>query len=174
MVIVMNGNILEKCENVDCNNDLWRPFILETGKVICNDCADDNDVGFCRGIGEVDGELKLLNRWRKHDIVLHVDDYGDDFDYCIWVDNGGTIWRMGEEGDRKIRNGDIEEMFDEIYEKRSNGIEKCSVCCDEFDKDDIVGRKFASIFCEDCWEKFKKNNSSTCSKCGKKMYNCHC
>jgi len=50
----------------------------------------------------------------------------------------------------------------------------CSTCGKSLKKDEIAGVRFAGVFCERCWEEYKKQNSTICSICGKPLYECYC
>lgn len=95
--------------------------------------------------------------WIREDLVVD----------SAWFDNGTTaVYQpiyMGK---------NYEEVLRVITPIAKSKERPCTVCGElTLMKDN---RHFASVFCPDCWEEYKKKYSRRCPMCGQPMWRCTC
>jgi len=100
-------------------------------------------------------------KWQGLGIVVFIK---DEKIRTAWKDNGSTSINL------KIY--DCSDVFGTI-KKMINDKDKvlCSQCGCECSKNK---RHFASIFCEKCWEEYKKENTKICGICKNPYWKCTC
>lgn len=93
---------------------------------------------------------------------------------CIYVDNGDTIVPITDE--MKARKDDLEALAQYIQSlnigrKKENYI--CCICARIFPNPPELTH-FAGLYCPECAEQYKQENSQLCSLCGEPYYLCVC
>ena len=82
------------------------------------------------------------------------------------------VWR--EDGNHAVNPELIKGLTDkEIVETLGDTL-PCTWCSSDLNNTGIGGRKFAGVYCPDCWDQFKKENNRVCRVCRKPMYGCYC
>lgn len=93
---------------------------------------------------------------------------------CIYVDDGATAVPITEE--MKARKDDFEALVHYIQSLNVGRKKENYMCC-------VCGRifpnppqltHFAGLYCRECAEEYKRNNSQRCLLCGKPYYLCVC
>jgi len=88
---------------------------------------------------------------------------------CAWMNDGRTVVRS-----ESITGKPIDEVLELLYRLHDEHKYLCISCGKEVDANKNTKRHFAGVYCEKCWEEYKKRNSWKCPKCGNPAYMCYC
>jgi len=106
----------------------------------------------------------------KDGIVLWIHFEGESPSRIVaaWTDKGNIAVS------NVVKNKTPERAISFLRLAMQEGLTFCSTCGKSLKKDEIAEVRFAGVFCERCWEEYKKQNSTICSICGKPLYECCC
>ena len=82
----------------------------------------------------------------------------------LWADNGQTA----------LPNALTREEAEVFVERYESGGEFFCSGCQEWHEKPHVGRRFAGVYCDDAWQKYKKANSRACLICRRPIWDCYC
>ena len=97
---------------------------------------------------------KGISLWVKDSVII-----------SAWKNNGNIAIPA-----RLLKDMTIEEAFDFIEKSEYF----CCTCAKPIRKNEVALQHFAGTYCEECAERYKKQNSKICSRCKKPLWKCYC
>jgi len=102
-------------------------------------------------------------------------DYSYNNNMVIWLSDDGRItsmWR--DKGSVAINKYYTQLVTKELLQEIKANIDKLFCSCCNKEVSEYAGRHFAGVYCEECWENYKKENSRRCGLCNSPLYECCC
>lgn len=93
---------------------------------------------------------------------------------CVYVDHGNTLVPITDEIKKLQDNWDaLVQYIQRLNIGRDKDNYICSMCKQLFQNPPQLTH-FAGVYCSECAEKYKQDNSQICSLCGEPYYLCVC
>ena len=116
-----------------------------------------------------------LVRYETEGYAVPFSEYSYNDNLVLWLSDDSIITSMWRnKGSTAINKYKKIIITKELLQDIKTNIDKlfCSSCNKELSE--YAGRHFAGVYCSNCWENYKKENSRRCGICGAPLYECCC